>query len=176
MIAGWGEPKPGVATEYDLETTPLEIKTNSTLDSKKMIFLTFHTKTGVIAGGFQLKFSSTPQYLLYYCSGWINLPIHPPDITTKFLLVLDRNPGLQLRVFCNDVKLLDMNVHARCRNSQAWRRIIAKIKFNRGDTATELYGPCLSYLNTACLPSLLKLRGKLVISNLVVLIRGSQLV
>ena len=158
MTAGWGEPKLGVATVYDLETTPLEIKTNSTLESNKMIFVTFHTTTGVIAGGFQLKFSSTPKYLLYYCSGWINLPILPPDITTKFLLVLDRKPGLQLTVFCNDVKLLDMNVYARCRNSQAWRRIIGKIKFNRGDTATERYGPCVSYRNTPCL----KLRGKFV--------------
>ena len=167
MTAGWDEPKSGVATNYNLETTPLEIKTNSTLDSNKMIFVTFHTTTGVIAGGFQLKFSSTPQYLLYYCSGWINLPVLPPDITTKFLLVLDRNPGLQLRVFCNDVKLLDMNVYARCRNSKAWRRIIGKIKFSGKDTATERYGPCVSYRNTPCLPSLLKLRGKLLLNLLV---------
>ena len=60
---------------WDLEATPLQIKTDSLLDSDK-IWVDMCNKDSSYISNVAVKFSSQMYYSIHYCtSGWINLPV-----------------------------------------------------------------------------------------------------
>ena len=86
--------------DFDPENVPLEIQTNSRLGSNERTNLTFYTSQNTYAGGFAIKFSSKPKYLLPHCTSWTKFPKTLPSPTTKIwrIAVQDIDPSVRLVV------------------------------------------------------------------------------
>ena len=135
-----------VKIEWDLESTPLEIRTNSVLGSNDVVDVVLYSAEGEYAGTVALYFTSTLQYHIGWCSTWTNLPVTPPSATDKvWRITLTRTAGVRLVIHCNDVEVLNTLLsQATCSDSRwstAWNRDVAKIKFYKHDTASDYYGP-----------------------------------
>ncbi|KAL5263951.1 hypothetical protein ACHWQZ_G005142 [Mnemiopsis leidyi] len=137
----WTAVKPAV----DLETTPLEIKTNSTLGSGDEVEVYFYNSQGEVAGRVWIYFSSTPQYLLYWCSSSTNFTSNLPAAVDKvWRISLNRTSGIRLQIHCNDVEVLNFLLSDdTCLNYSYWRkywsRDVEKIAFSAGDAASDYY-------------------------------------
>ena len=135
-----------VKIKRDLESTPLEIRTNSVLGSNDRVEVTLNSAGGESAGRVSLRFTSTLQYDLVWCLSWTNLPVTPPSATDKvWRITLTRTAGVRLVIHCNDVEVLNTLLsQATCIDSRwitYWNRDVTKIMFRLSDTASDYYRP-----------------------------------
>ena len=133
-----------VSLEWDLESKPLEIKTNSVLGSYDRVRVIFYSAEGENAGQVLLYFLSTLKYDLSWCSwSYNNLPVAPPSATDKvWRITLTRTAGVRLVIHCNDVEVLNTLLSQECRYtiwSTVWNRDVKKISFRSDDTASVYY-------------------------------------
>ncbi|KAL5263940.1 hypothetical protein ACHWQZ_G005132 [Mnemiopsis leidyi] len=136
----WTAVRPAV----DLETTLLEIKTNSTLESGDRVDVWFYNSQGEDAGGVRIYFSSTSQYYLYRCSLWTNFTSNLPAAVEKvWRISLNKTSGIRLQIHCNDVEVVNTLLSDdTCGDSywrEYWSRDVEKIAFSRDDTASVYY-------------------------------------
>ncbi|KAL5263941.1 hypothetical protein ACHWQZ_G005133 [Mnemiopsis leidyi] len=136
----WTAVKPAV----DLETTPLEIKTNSTLESGDRVYVLFFNSQGEYAGVVYIYFISTPKYWLYWCSSYTNFPSNLPAAVDKvWRISLNKTSGIRLQIHCNDVEVANFLLSDdTCSNSdwrEYWSRDVEKIAFSEYDTASVYY-------------------------------------
>ena len=150
QLTGWLPVHKRVQIEWDLQSTPLEIRTNSVLWSGDMVVVFFYSAEEENAGGVYLRFTFTLKYWLSWCSKlntWINLPVTPPSATDKvWRITLTRTAGVRLVIHCNDVEVLNTLLSdATCSDSKwstVWSRDVTKINFRfPSDTASDYYGP-----------------------------------
>jgi hypothetical protein len=144
--AGWLRVAREVVIEFDLETTPLEIKTNSTLKSGQEVDVWFSTSQGHPAAGICFTLTSPPQYFLYDCRSRTDFPtILPSAIDRVWRVTLTRTAGIRLKVHCNEVEVLNILIsHSTCSDSMwsdYWSREIAEIFFTSWDDASDFYRP-----------------------------------
>ena len=136
-----------VIIAWDLESTPLEFRTNSVLGSVDQVIIYFYSAGGNIAGEVALRFTSTLQYSLNWCStSWTILPVTPPSATDKvWRFTLTKTAGVRVVIHCNDVEVLNTLIsQATCSDSgwsTVWSRDVAKIMFRSDDTASDYYRP-----------------------------------
>ena len=132
----------------DLETTPLEIKTNSTIESGDKVDVYFYNSQGDEAGAVLIYFSSTPQYYLYWCSSSnTNFPSTLPTAVDKVWKITKsptKTSGKRLQIHCNDVEVLNFVLSSdTCKGDNDWRsywsRDAEKIFFTEYDTASDYY-------------------------------------
>ena len=144
----WTAVQRKVQIPLDLETTPLEIKTNSRLGSGDRVWVRFSTTQGEYAGGVGIYFSSTLQYYLSYCNSRTNFPSNLPSKVDKiWRITLDRTAGIRVKIHCNGVEVLNILMSDdTCSNSDwsdwrdYWSRDVEKIYFNPSyDTASDYY-------------------------------------
>ena len=134
-----------VKIEWDLESTPLEIRTNSVLGSDDRVDVFFYSAGGESAGAVALYFTSTLKYYLNWCStSWTNLPVTAPSDTDKvWRITLTRTAGIRLVIHCNDVEVLNTLLsQATCSDSgwsTVWNRDVTKIMFHPSETASDYY-------------------------------------
>ena len=96
---GWKPVTRGEKLDFDLETTPLYLKTDSAAGSGEQGKVGFYTASGGTVGGFILNLSSPPQYALWYCVSWQNFHTDPPSETDKVLrITLTRTSGIRVVV------------------------------------------------------------------------------
>jgi hypothetical protein len=132
--------------DHDLETTPLEIKTDSILGSEDTMRVDFYDSNKTQAGGFVLLLTSPPQYYVWLCSGsYKTLQTHLPAATDKiWRLTLTRTSGIRLIIHCNEEEVLNFLISdSTCieKNWSAyWNRKVTKIWFDL-DTASDFYRP-----------------------------------
>ena len=134
----------GVKIEWDLESTPLEVRTNSVLGSNDQVYVWFYSAGVDYAGTVGLYFTSTLQYSIYHCTSSTNLPVTPPSAADKvWRITLTRTAGVRVVIHCNDVEVLNRLLSSTCSNgawSTIWNRDVAKIQFDSGrDTASDYY-------------------------------------
>ena len=137
---GWLPVQRNVKIVCDLESTPLEVRTNSVLGSGDNVVVYLYSAEGEVAGRVQLRFTSTLQYKLNWCTeSWTNLPVTPPSATDNFWrFTLTRTAGIRLVIHCNDVEVLNtLFPQATCSES-GWRNV-TEINFSSGDTASDYY-------------------------------------
>jgi hypothetical protein len=133
--------------DYDLETTPLEIKTDSKIGSGNEVRARFYASPGDLGGGFNIRFTSPLQYYLSYCStSWTNFPANPPNATDKtWRVTLIRSSGITVVIHCNEVEVLNFLLsNSTCSYSKwsaYWSRTVTKIRFPLSDTASDFYTP-----------------------------------
>ncbi|XP_063688243.1 uncharacterized protein LOC134821431 [Bolinopsis microptera] len=143
---GWLPVERGVEIEWDSESTPLEIKTNSVLGSNDQVYVFFYSAEGQLSGGVVLRFGFTPQYWLPYCSStFTNFPVKPPSTADKvWRITLTRTAGVRLVIHCNEVgvfnKLISQSTCPIPYWSTYWTGYVTKIQFHSSDTASDYYG------------------------------------
>ena len=132
---------------YNLQTTPLEIKTNSVTGSDHKMKLLLRSAQGEDAGAIVFKFFSTLSYHIGFC--YIDSPVFPtetPSATEKiWRITLTKNSNIKLVVHCNDVEVLNTLIsESTCPYSgwkAQWNKNVGKIAFASDDTAADFYRP-----------------------------------
>ena len=156
-MTGWIAVQRDVDIEYDLETTPLEIRSDSELGSGDLVYVYFYTSQGDSAGGVWFKLTSPPQYNIYYCTPWTNFPTDLPTARVKvWRITVIRSSGIiGLQILCNGEEVLNTVLSDSVCTSYSsssydhwerwntyWNRDIAKIHFSRHeDTMSDYYRP-----------------------------------
>nr|AFK75451.1 putative secretory peptide-41 [Pleurobrachia bachei] len=137
VLSGWTAVEEGVKIPWDLEATPLQIKTNSTLGSGDRIDLRLFNNKDSYLGYLIVMFSSPMQYGMYYCTlDWTDLPVQPPVEVDKIWKITKTETTLI--VTCNDVEVLNY-LFADSSKSDCVTTlggdVVEKIQFPRYDTA-----------------------------------------
>ena len=133
-----------VFIEWDLESTPLEVRTDNVLESNEEVYVTFFPASKTYAGRVQLL-TSTLQYHLHMCTKtWTNLPVTPPSVADKvWRITLTKTAGVRLVIHCNGVEVLNILIsQATCSYSgwsTYWNRDVKKIQFYSSDRASDYY-------------------------------------
>ena len=129
----------------DMQTSILEIKTDSSLGSYERVDVEFFEYYSSLTGGVTLHFTSSPQYELRYCiNSRTNFPNDLPSETEKvWRITLIKTPGIRLVIQCNEVEVLNILLSdSTCSNSywnNYWNSDIEKIRFDYLDTASDNY-------------------------------------
>ena len=140
----WIKVRRVVKIPYDLETTPLLIKTDSTVGSEDAIRVKFYTAEEGNAGSMRLNFEYPPRYKIAYCANWTDLPSTVPREVNK-IWQLTKLPGPRITVLCNGVKVVDFLVsNDTCSFygsdwNLAWGNDVERIAFYFNDTASDFY-------------------------------------
>ena len=125
---------------WDLEATPLQIKTDSALGSNKLIKMWMYNNGGSNIADLIVKFSSPMQYYLWNCSKWTNLPVQPPVKVDKIWTITKTHTSL--RITCNNVEVLNYKF-ADSSDSNCVPRwggnVVGKIIFKKSDSASDFY-------------------------------------
>ena len=72
--SGWRVVLNRHAVNVDFNTQNLGLKTNTRLGRYEKIRMMFQNKEGKEAGGFFVKFSNPPQYMIAHCTNWKPFP------------------------------------------------------------------------------------------------------
>ena len=129
---------------YDLEKTPLEIKTDSEVGSNEKMVVYFLTAHGSYIGGVWIHFRSTVQYELDGCTSRTDFPTTLPSTKEKvFRLTLTRSSGVRLKIHCDGEEVLNVLISdTACSKrdwSKYWKRDVKTIKFGSHDSASKYY-------------------------------------
>ena len=129
---------------YDLENSPLQIKTDSVVGSDEVVRVWFSTAQDDYTGDVSL--TSPPQYYLDFCStSNTNFPTVLPTETNKvWTFTLSRVSGeIRVVITCNTVEVLNVVLSSTtCSDSRwsfLWNRDVVKIDFASYDTASDYY-------------------------------------
>ena len=150
-MTGWKAVLRDVSIDYNLETTPLEIRSGSDLGSTSRVYVIFHTSQGYSTGPvqFKLEFASPPRYYNYGCNNkWTNFTTDLPTAKVKVwrITVIRSSDAAGLQILCNGEEVMNTVYSDSTCISSSWkmywkRDIIAKIQFSSGDTMSDYYRP-----------------------------------
>ena len=142
--------KDNTKIEFDLERTPLQIKT---IQGGDVITVFLYDESDASAGRIYLRdltspssSHSPPTYIIYDCvtrnfPDEFVLPIDSDNVWT-----ITKLPGPRITVQCNEVTVVDVTMsYEVCDRSywaQSWSKDVSKIKFSSiSDTASKYYRP-----------------------------------
>ena len=132
-----------VKIEWDFDSTPLEIKTDSVLGSDETVHLKFHPAVGHNAGDLNIYFTSPPQYNLGWCTlTKTNFPVTPTSATDKVWRI-SRTAGVRVVIHCNEVEVLN-TLLSSCTHGEwrsIWNQDVASIEFYYSERASDYYRP-----------------------------------
>ena len=142
-VTGWKTVERDVKIPHNLETTPLQIKTDSAAGSRENVWVYLYTAWGDWAGYVYFNFNSPPQYYLHWCSNSrTDFPSTLPSEINK-IWTLTKLPGPRVTLQCNGVTVVDMTMsHDTCSDSDwstVWNRQVEQIKFDSDDSASDEY-------------------------------------
>ena len=133
----------GSSIDFNLETSPLELKTIVDAVIGDQVMIKLQDAQDSFAGGLVLSLGSAPQYSLDGCTELKELSKLRVDQRDKKLTV-SKQRGPRIKIFCNDVKVLDVKMSdSTCSGdsdwNQIWSRDVVKIQFLYDDTASDYY-------------------------------------
>ena len=139
-VSDWTDITRNVEIDYDLETHPLQIKTDSAAGSDEQVYVWHYTAAGSYIGGIRLEFSNPPEYYINYCINyWTPFPVTLPVEQDKIWTIT--RTASALKVECNGVEVLNFlfseSTDSRCVTWWSWD--VGKIKFSSFDTASDAY-------------------------------------
>ena len=138
--SGWTAVKREVNLPWDLETTPLQIKTDSTAGSGERIIVAVFNKDNNWLSNVGVTFSSSMQYWINVCGAVKHLPVKPPVEVDKIWTVIKTDTAIIIT--CNGVEVLNY-LFADSSNSDCITKlgndVVEKIAFHSDDTASEFY-------------------------------------
>eukprot|EP00116_Pleurobrachia_bachei_P006753 sb/3467015/ len=140
ILSEWTTVEKGVNIPWDLEATPLQIKTDSTLGSDKEIRMIMYVNW-LNFFSVRVKFSSPMQYYMGYCTDWTTLPVQPPVEVDKIWTITKAKTALIIT--CNNVEVLNY-LFAGSSISDCVTKFgggdVGKIEFSSSyDTASDFY-------------------------------------
>ena len=128
---------------FDLEGTPLQIKTDSAAGSDDEIRVYMHDLQGTFITQFRVHFSTKMEYYVGSCMTYNTyFPTQPPDDVDKIWKFTKTSTAFIMS--CNGVEVLNYvfseSSYGDC--VQYWSRDVEKIKFHaNSDTASDYYRP-----------------------------------
>ena len=143
---GWAAVKRDVKLSFDLETTPLIIKTDSRPGSNDALNVRFWTQGGDTAGGFQVSFGSSPTYHISWCTNWLQVP-ESLAVDNIWRITVTKTPDIRVQIECNGKEVVNQLVsESACtynshKSVTYWSRDVATIRFHTDDTASNFYKP-----------------------------------
>jgi hypothetical protein len=129
-----------------IDSTPLEIKTDSLIGSGDKVYLILKNEARWTSGVY-IRFNSPPQYYLLDCTNsWNNFPTSLPTATVKvWRITKTRTSGIRLRIHCNEKEVLNILMSdSTCSYSywrDDWTSDITQTYFKSSDTASDFYRP-----------------------------------
>ena len=146
-MTGWIAVQREVDINYDLENSPLQIRTDSVVGSNEQVIVYFYTAQRDWTGGVQINLSSPPKYYLRFCtSSWTILPTALPTQTDKiWTITLIKTSVIRLNINCNNREVLNVVMSdTACSDSkwsEKWNKDVGKIRFTSTDKASGYYRP-----------------------------------
>ena len=144
----WRAVQRGVFISYDMEHSPLQIKTDSIVGSNEQVKVYFHTAGRGGAGKVSLLLTSPPQYRLSPCNTSLTnfSTVLPLETDKLWTISLKRTSGKKrVSITCNSKEVLDLVLsNTTCIESTwsyYWSRDVSKIYFSLTDTASDFYRP-----------------------------------
>ena len=141
---GWIAVEREVKILHNLETTPLQIKTNTTAGK---VSVYFYNAAGKRTGDVSFDLKSPPTYSKYsigLCRKWTKFPSVLPSETHK-VWQLTKQPGPRIKLQCNGEIVLDILLSDQtCDNNENWKEDwgdVKQIMFRKWDTASDYYIP-----------------------------------
>ena len=146
---GWTAVPRGVKINYDLENSPLQIRTDSDVGSKEKVRVWFYTAQKSVVGGVRIFFSNPPKYKLVHCTSPTNFPTSLPSENDKvWTTTLTRSSGPRVVIHCNDKEVLNVVLtDTVCNDSESdwsakWSKKVEMIYFHPvHNTAADFYRP-----------------------------------
>nr|AFK75462.1 putative secretory peptide-52 [Pleurobrachia bachei] len=106
ISAEWTAVQRKVYIPWDLEATPLQIKTDSTLGSGDRIVVWMYDKNSTYISSVGVNFSSPMKYLIQYCTNsYTDLPVQPPVEVDKIWTFTKTETAFIIT--CNDVEVVN---------------------------------------------------------------------
>ena len=142
LFSDWTAVEIDADIPWDLEGTPLQIKTDSILGSDEQIYVKMNGMDNKYIGYVYVKFSSQMQYRIAYCIyGWTDLPVEPPAEVDKIWTITKTETALIIT--CNEVEVLnflfaDISSMSIC-VSRWGGSVVEQIEFGNFDTASDFY-------------------------------------
>ena len=135
----------GRKVNFDLQNSPLRVKTKSSIGSKDDMRIFFFDADSAKAGGFKLRLETKPKYRLEYCQSkdvTINLPASLTDAEeTIWKITLTSAPGVILHG--NDEEIFNIQLSDTiCKNTnwrRYWSRVPKKIDFTSNFKNNDFY-------------------------------------
>ena len=132
---------------FDLETTPLEIKTDSNYGSNEELKVNFLSAQEEVAGGVSILLETAPKYRFHDCMyPAIYFSAALPSETTKiWRITLTRSSTeIRVKIHCNDEEVLNVVLSdSVCVHANDWRtnweKYVKKIKFPSVHKAADYY-------------------------------------
>ena len=127
-------------TPWDLEGTPLQIKTDSKLDSDERILVYMYDKDSSFISSMTVLFTATLKYTIGFCRAWTELPVQPPVEVDKIWTLTKTE--IAIIITCNNVEVLNY-LFADSGNSNCVPKwggdVVEKIMFHTNDAASDFY-------------------------------------
>ena len=128
--------------DYDIETYPLQIMTDSVVGSEDWLYVTFYDADGSVKRGLKVKFTAPPSYWIEHCSSdWGTFTAPEEQVRIWTITYTDT----LLILACNGVEIVNYMFSESSRDDCAstWSRDAEKIKFRNDsagiDTASDKY-------------------------------------
>ena len=130
---------------WDLEETPLQIKTDSTLGSDDKIWVRMYDKDDSWISGVRVRFLTTMMYMIEYCTpgdgtNYVNLPVQPV-VEAETIWTITKTET-SLNISCNNVEVLNY-FFADSSSSNCVPKlggdVVEAIKFHSSDKASDFY-------------------------------------
>ena len=99
---------------YDLESYPIQIKTDSKIGSRDYIQLNVYSKINYI-GFINIQFHDPMTYQVMFCSGIKQFLTPPPEESEKIWTITKNSTNL--KISCNKINVLNLNFSGNYGNS-----------------------------------------------------------
>ena len=149
-FTGWTAVQGDVKINYDLENSPLQIKTDS---EGSTMLVHFYSAQDGYASAISLYLWSPPQYQLHMCStSSTQFPTEVPSETDKVWTITKSSVSgaPQVVIHCNDKEVLNVVSNTTCSNeswSTGWTRDVDQLNFaHLADSASDYYRPGMYYI------------------------------
>ena len=112
-----------VKIEFNLETNPLEIKTDSEIGSGDQLRVNFYDSVGDVAGAIIINFHSTAKYYFHWCSRSSAFPTTLPIARSKVWRITKTrmSEDIRFQIHCNGVEMLNVVLSSTfCADDGRW--------------------------------------------------------
>ena len=134
--------------EFDLESTPLQVFTDSEIGSEDSVWIQFANTNKAAVVGFVVKFNSNPYYSIGYCVANVQIPFNKLGADKNRIWTIEKDSNTRVKLYCNGAQIADIDTQAsmsaECR--QLWAVDFAGMRFIDGtdndkdkDTASDFF-------------------------------------
>ena len=127
-----------VKIDFDLQSTPLQIVTDSVLGSGERIRVEFHPQTEGLAHEVGILFTDPPQYYISRCGlGWVTFSLPDTQVLRTWTITKTNNEALSIA--CDGVEivsyLFSSSSDAQC--VTRWTTYVVDLKFKADGSGTD---------------------------------------